>query len=130
MRKRALLCVTVYGLIAASCSSRPTPDNGTSDSVTPTVGDDTPAWVTAMIASFQSQPVGNPPQSIYRYTYDGRTVYYVPPTCCDQLSTLYDVDGNVICAPDGGFSGKGDGRCPDFLEQATDKVLIWEDLRR
>ena len=82
-----------------------------------------------LIADFQSKPVGNPPQSIYRYEFNGGTVYYVPPQCCDQYSVLYDSNGNVICAPDGGLIGRGDGRCADFLQQARNKQLVWQDNR-
>ncbi|MBU1101271.1 MAG: hypothetical protein KKA84_12795 [Bacteroidetes bacterium] len=82
-----------------------------------------------MISEFQTQPVGNPPQSIWQYTYMGEVVYYVPPQCCDQFSTLYDKDGNVICAPDGGITGSGDGRCSDFFEVRENEKLIWQDNR-
>ncbi len=88
-----------------------------------------PDWLAVLIRGFQSAPVGNPPRSIYRYNYNGQTVYYVPAQCCDQLSTLYDAAGQVLCAPDGGISGRGDGRCSDFFEQRTHEVLIWRDTR-
>lgn len=88
-----------------------------------------PVWVDELIAKFQSDPVGYPPQSIYRYEYNGQTVYYVPPQCCDQYSTLYDINGNIICAPDGGLTGNGDGQCPDFFYESADGILIWNDSR-
>jgi Domain of unknown function (DUF6970) len=88
-----------------------------------------PDWVNRMIADFQSKPVGNPPHSIYSYEYKGDVVYYVPPQCCDQYSVLYDSKGNVLCAPDGGLTGRGDGRCPDFQQSAKNKQLIWRDNR-
>lgn len=88
-----------------------------------------PAWVDALIRKFQSEPVGNPPQSIWRYDYQGQVVYYVPAQCCDMFSTLYTSSGDEICAPDGGIIGKGDGQCPDFLSQRTNGQLIWEDTR-
>jgi hypothetical protein len=88
-----------------------------------------PKWVDELIQKFQSDPVGNPPQSIWRYEYNGQTVYYVPPQCCDQYSTLYDATGNVICAPDGGIDGKGDGKCPDFASKRSNEQLVWKDAR-
>src|SRR5688572_6027645 len=72
---------------------------------------DTPAWLTTLIAQLESQPVANPPASIAQYEYKGQTVYYLPPRCCDVPSTLYSATGAVICAPDGGMTGNGDGRC-------------------
>jgi hypothetical protein len=94
-----------------------------------TCTDENPGWLTNLIAKFVSQPIGNPPQSIWRYEYKSQTVYYVPPQCCDQYSTLYDVNGKVICAPDGGFTGRGDGKCPDFFQERMKEKLIWKDIR-
>jgi hypothetical protein len=88
-----------------------------------------PDWVNDLIKQFEDAPVGNPPQSIWKYDYKGETVYYVPPQCCDQYSTLYDAKGKVICAPDGGFTGTGDGRCRDFFQERKNGVLIWRDSR-
>ena len=88
-----------------------------------------PDWVDKLINQFTSEAVGNPPQSIWSYDYNGQTVYYVPPQCCDQYSTLYDATGKVICAPDGGIDGKGDGRCPDFYEKRSNEQLLWKDPR-
>ncbi len=65
-----------------------------------------------------------PPLQIYRYHYKGYTVYYFPPQCCDMFSTLYDENCNVICSPDGGYTGGGDGRCPDFFSERKDEELI------
>lgn len=88
-----------------------------------------PAWVDQLIAEFQSEPVGNPPQSIYKYDYKGQTVYYIPPQCCDQYSRLYDANGSIICAPDGGLTGRGDGKCSDFFIESTNRTSIWRDNR-
>ena len=75
----------------------------------PTTQTANPASVDKLIKQYESDPVGNPPQSIWSYEYNGQVVYFVPAQCCDQYSTLYDAGGNVICTPDGGFTGKGDG---------------------
>jgi len=92
-------------------------------------GLDNPDWINELIKEFESEPVGNPPQSIWRYNYKEQIVYYVPPQCCDQFSVLYNADGDAICAPDGGFTGRGDGHCPDFFSTRTDQKLIWQDKR-
>jgi hypothetical protein len=89
----------------------------------------TPMWVIFLIMKFQSELVGNPPQSIWQYEYKDQIVYYVPPQCCDQYSVLYDSIGYVICAPDGGFTGTGDGNCPDFNWERKNGILIWQDSR-
>jgi len=61
---------------------------------------------------------------IYSYTYRDQTVYYFPPQCCDIPSVLYDKNCNIICNPDGGWTGGGDGLCPDFFSERTDELLI------
>ena len=63
------------------------------------------------------------------YSYQGRTVYYIPPVCCDQLGQLYDQNCNLICNPDGGITGAGDGKCQDFFSSRTNGILLWEDKR-
>jgi hypothetical protein len=88
-----------------------------------------PQWVNQLINKYTSEPVGNPPQSIWRYEYKGQVVYFVPQQCCDMFSTLYDANGNKLCAPDGGFTGRGDGQCPDFFTDRTDGKLVWKDTR-
>jgi hypothetical protein len=88
-----------------------------------------PGWVNNLISDFKSQPIGNPPQSIWQYEYNNQIVFYVPAQCCDQFSTLYDKNGNVICAPDGGISGTGDGNCTDFFSVRKNEKLIWKDSR-
>ncbi len=110
--------VVIFFVWACGCS-----DIGSLD------GSGNPPWVDQLILQFQNAPPGNPPQSIWRYQYKGEAVYYVPPQCCDQFSVLYDSKANVICAPDGGFAGHGDGRCPDFFQERTNEVLIWRDSR-
>ena len=91
--------------------------------------DENPDWIKVLITKYQNEPVGNPSQSIWRYDYRGQTVYFVPQQCCDQPSTLYNANGNIICAPDGGFSGRGDGHCPDFFQERKNEKLIWQDSR-
>jgi hypothetical protein len=88
-----------------------------------------PAWIDQLIKKIASEPVANPPQSIWRYEYNGQVVYFVPAHCCDITSVVYDGDGNVLCAPDGGITGKGDGRCTDFFSGRTNEQLIWKESR-
>ena len=97
-------------------------------SVAPNDGaSDAPACIDQLISSAQSAPVGYPPVSYYQCSYRGQTVYYTPPQCCDQFSKLYATDCTVICAPDGGYTGTGDGRCPDFSQSSC--TLLWLDSR-
>jgi len=109
------LAIIIAAALIAGCSQPTRPKN--------------PKWIDQLIEQFKSDPVGNPPQSVWRYEYKGQIVYYVPPQCCDQFSTLYNSGGVVICAPDGGISGTGDGHCPDFFTLRTNEKLIWKDSR-
>jgi uncharacterized protein DUF6970 len=88
-----------------------------------------PGWLTAMIDQFEDPSLANPPAFIARYTYQNQVVYYVAPRCCDIWSTLYTSTGAVLCAPDGGLSGEGDGRCPDFAARRRDELIVWQSRR-
>jgi hypothetical protein len=88
-----------------------------------------PEWVNKLIKKFESEPIGNPPLSIWHYEYSGQVVYFIPAHCCDITSILYDASGNVLCEPDGGIAGKGDGHCPNFYPERTNEQLIWKDAR-
>ena len=114
MRLR-LLAIFAVIMLLAGCAQATQPAN--------------PAWLDQLIKKFESDPVGNPPLSIWKYEYNSQTVYFVPARCCDIPSTLYDVQGTVLCAPDGGFTGRGDGKCTDFFDTRTGGQLVWQDSR-
>jgi hypothetical protein len=118
--------IAICFILVAACSGVTQPENPQPQS-TPI---ENPAWVSHLIEQYKSEPVGNPPQSIWRYEYRGQVVYFVPAQCCDMYSTLYDADGNVMCAPDGGIDGRGDGKCDDFLSGRSQEQLIWQDPRQ
>jgi hypothetical protein len=96
---------------------------------TPAVTEEPPAFVKELIAGIEAAPAANSPGAIWQYRYGERTVYYLPPSCCDVPSALFDADGELICGPDGGFTGKGDGRCPDFFDRRSKERKIWDDPR-
>ena len=86
--------------------------------------------VLKLIKTFSEEAVQNPPRKIIQYNYKGQKVYYVPAICCDFFSDLYDSNCKLIGHPDGGLTGKGDGKLPDFATAATNKKLVWEDQRK
>lgn len=88
-----------------------------------------PECIQDKIDSFKMLPKGNPPRSIIEYTYNGNRVFYVPPQCCDQYSDLFDENCILLGHPDGGFSGRGDGKLPNFFADAKDPKVIWKDDR-
>jgi hypothetical protein len=117
--RRALLIVSIV-VLSDGCRNPAAPEPaGTS-----------PAWLTAVKQQLETQPVASPPAFIAQYEYKGDTVYFVPQRCCDVTSVVYRSDGAVMCRPDGGFAGTGDGRCPDFLAERRNEHIIWRDPRR
>ena len=114
--KNTIFILSCFCFLTIGCSQSISPDN--------------PDWVEKMIVQFKNEPVGNPPQTIWCYDYKNQKVYYVPPQCCDQFSTLYDANGKILGAPDGGISGSGDGRLTDFFTERKNEKLIWKDSRQ
>jgi len=86
-------------------------------------------WLNELIQQLQAEKPANPPAKIYRYTYNGQQVYYLTSRCCDVPGKVFDRNGEVICEPEGGITGRGDGRCTDFFAKRSDETLIWEDKR-
>lgn len=88
-----------------------------------------PSWLTSLMRQLESEPVANPPGFIARYEYKREVVYYVPPRCCDIASAVYRGDGTLLCQPEGGLAGTGDGRCADFVAERKNEQIIWRDPR-
>jgi hypothetical protein len=85
---------------------------------------DMPACLAKMLDSLKKEGV-NMPGSITKYSYRSKTVYYVLSGCCDQFNPVYDNECNILGAPDGGLTGKGDGKLTGFKDEATNPQLIW-----
>jgi hypothetical protein len=88
-----------------------------------------PPCIQEKIDALEKQPKYNPPATVYRYLYRDKYVFLFSSDCCDQLNYLFDKDCHVICAPSGGITGNGDGKCSNFQQMASDKALIWKDDR-
>lgn len=117
--KRMLLIfpsIAVMALLVNSCNKEK-------------IAKDTPDCIKREIAKIQSEEVRNPPASVWEYQYNGKTVYYIPSYCCDMFSQLFDDHCNLICSPDGGITGGGDGQCTDFFDKRKHEKLVWQDGR-
>jgi YHS domain-containing protein len=90
---------------------------------------DVPVCIQEKIDGISTGPIWNPPASITKYLYRGQTMYLMSSSCCDQFNNLYDENCNRICAPSGGFTGRGDGKCMDFQETAKFLGKVWKDTR-
>jgi hypothetical protein len=88
-----------------------------------------PECIRQKIDSIKKESVQNPPTQINEYEYGGRKIYLFSAPCCDFFSVAVDTDCNNICAPYGGFTGKGDGKCEDFPSKAKHIGLVWKDER-
>ncbi len=117
-----LLLISLIGLLTSpvflQSGCRKTKPDG---SVSPCLRD--------MIKKIRAEPVRNPPAQVWKWEADGKTYYYVTADCCDQFNYLYDENCRIVCAPSGGFTGRGDGKCPDFKGEIK-KTLIWRDTRK
>jgi hypothetical protein len=91
---------------------------------------DTPSCIKNKIRKIQGQHVFNPPASVSLWEFDGKKYYYITSDCCDQMTELYNDQCELICHPDGGITGTGDGKCPDFTQGTLQKTLIWKDSRK
>lgn len=87
-----------------------------------------PACIENKIEEILSNEVANPPTQVWKWEVDEETYYYITSDCCDQYNILYSDTCEIICAPDGGLTGQGDGKCPEFKEEII-KTLAWIDNR-
>lgn len=87
---------------------------------------DMPECLREKIKAMASDPGSGSPQSITRYRYKQKTVYYMVSPCCDKFNIVYDSACNILGHPDGGFTGKGDGKMTNFREEAVDEKVVWK----
>jgi len=88
-----------------------------------------PNCVERKIKEIKKEDVRNPPAEVWQWKVNEKIYYYITSDCCDKFNYLYDDNCNVVCAPDGGITGAGDGNCPDFNGQ-VERTLIWKDDRK
>ena len=85
------------------------------------------------VRSIAKRLLAQPPQrearTIKRYLIDGKVHYYVSAPCCDQYNDLFDAKGRKLCSPDGGITGRGDGRCPAIRIDRREGEIVWKDPR-
>ncbi len=85
-----------------------------------------PECILQKIETIKAQQKWNPPGEINEYEFKGKRVYLITAPCCDRYIELVDENCNQICSPSGGFSGKGDMKCPEFSKEAKHVRLVWE----
>ena len=85
-----------------------------------------PTCIKLKIDSFKIAQKHEQPQKVVEYQYRGKKVYYVVMPCCDFFNEVYDDKCKLLGSPDGGITGKGDGKLPDFFTEASKEKLIWQ----
>lgn len=139
MRLRLLLLATAAATAFAGCANPDRVAAAEATPTTPSVIADTsgnpppalhaapglPAWLAAMVADFDTQPAHTAPHAAFALPYLGGTAYLLTTSCCDQFNPLYDARGVVICHPSGGFTGRGDGKCPAPLPPDAERREVW-----
>lgn len=122
MKSAILLILTVFLCSVSGCEKNALRDDD------PIVAESTPDCVRSVIRELKEADIRNPPASVWKVEYQSKSYFYIPPYCCDFMGQLYDDNCKLICHPDGGFTGNGDGKCPDELD-LNEKVLVWQDTR-
>ena len=85
-----------------------------------------PSCLRSKVDSMSANASIGAPQSITRYSFHGKTVYYLKLAFCDKYNIVYDSACNLLGFPDGGFTGRGDGKMVDFHREETDGKIVWK----
>jgi len=112
MSRLRRLCVTLGSIVLViGCSSANTSRY---------VGPYSARWVRQQIRLYE-KPTNEASSVTSKRTYAGGPAYLIPSPCCDKYDYLYDSRGVILCAPSGGFTGRGDGSCPEVMRRANAK---------
>ena len=125
---RTSLFIFIFGLLVFACQRKLSNAANNNESVI-TSGKEIPTCIQGKIDSIKKLPIWNPPATIEEYEYNGKKVYVISADCCDFFTTAVNDNCNYICAPSGGFTGKGDGLCKDFNANAKFIKIVWKDER-
>ena len=84
-----------------------------------------PEWLRIRLADYDAQATPAAPRAVFQVRYGDTTAYLVQAGCCDQLDPLIDERGVLVCYPSGGFTGRGDGKCPGALVPGGERREVW-----
>lgn len=130
MMKFILLLLALPVMMSETCKEK-SADKNSSSQTGNTVDEmaSIPSCIQSKIDSIKKLPRFNPPAEVTEYEMEGKRVFLFSSDCCDFFNTLVDAKCNYVCAPSGGFTGKGDGKCPDFDKKAKMIKQVWKDPR-
>lgn len=121
MNKIAYLQFVLFLILFTSCQKKEITIESTPSLPETEVPDELPACLVERIKNEAEFCL----DKVYRYNYFGDTVYLFINWCPEGWQQVYDKHCNPICSPSGGMNGNGDGKCPNFYKDATDRKLIW-----
>ncbi len=135
--RHPLTFLAVASLLLAGCADRimrgdaaplAPPDGSDRASSTPSTRVEVsglPEWLRIRLADYDAQPGSAAPRAVFEVRWGDGVAYYVKAGCCDQLDPLIDARGVLLCHPSGGFTGRGDGKCPQALPAGPDRREVW-----
>ena len=137
MRQRCLPLLSIALAMLAGCASRI--EKGEAAPIAPPIESDRassapsprvevpglPVWLRIRLADYDAQAGSAAPRAVFEVPHGGGVAYYVLAGCCDQLDPLVDANGVLLCHPSGGYTGRGDGKCPGALPPAAQRREVW-----
>lgn len=115
MNRLASVGASVFAILLSSCAAQPKSETASSD----------PVASSSFGRSFPTLDLSRVSGNVVRHFIGGQIYYYVRSPCCDFHNFLFASDGSYLCAPDGGFTGRGDGKCPKGLwAKRSDGVVV------
>src|SRR5690606_4334409 len=121
--------IIIVSFCLVSCASNKNLLSTENEKVSPGAVSDTsliPSCLAARIRVMRDDVNQGSPVSITRYQYQGQTVFYMRSPCCDKFNIVFDSTCTILGYPDGGFTGRGDGKMPGFYDEATEAKQVWE----
>ena len=76
-------------------------------------------WVKQQIRLYEMPTSDATGQVTRKVLFEDGPAYLIPSPCCDKFDYFYDSRGVIVCAPSGGFTGRGDGSCDAILGTGT-----------
>lgn len=89
-----------------------------------------PPWLRERIEQYAHAPLGQAPESVWRYQVEGTTVYLIPAAQRDQSDQLFNAKGDYLCSTGGSIvPARGESRCTANYTAPTGMHLVWQDPR-
>ncbi|MBC7472645.1 MAG: hypothetical protein H7263_00005 [Candidatus Sericytochromatia bacterium] len=131
--RQICLFITISIFVAFSCSKLSSTQSKKTNSLPTSLiikYDKNPEWLDKYINKLNTEPVKDSPESITKFEYKGKNVYFFSSPCCGKEGKLYDQNKNIICSVGKNkISYKKLKNCNDFDKTKKNKKLIWQENR-